>query len=60
MSERVQGGILQLVLALGLFYAFWSGALDVLIDSIRRAVNGEQPGRLWDAVTAGTGPGRKA
>lgn len=55
MSARVQGGLLQLAVAAGLFYAFWSGALDVLTGSVGRAVHGEQPGRLWDAVTAGSG-----
>lgn len=55
MSGKVQAGVLQLVIALGLFYAFWSGALAVLIDGVTTVIRGgPQPGRLFDAVTAGS------
>lgn len=54
MSGNVQAGVLQIALALGLLYAFWSGALAVLIEGITTVARGEPaPGRLFDAVTAG-------
>lgn len=53
MNARVQGGVLQLALALGLFYAFWSGALSVLLAGIGSATHGRRPGSLWQAATAG-------
>lgn len=55
MSDRVIGGLLQMVLGASLFYMFWSGAFGVLLGSVGGAVNGERPGPLWGAVTAGSG-----
>lgn len=54
MSPNVQGGVVQIALAIGLLYAFWSGALAVLLEGIGRAIRGEDPGTgLLSAATAG-------
>jgi hypothetical protein len=50
----VQGGVVQLLLAVGLLYAFWSGALAAVIEGLTAAIRGQEPGiRLFDAATAG-------
>lgn len=38
MSERAQGGLVLLGLGLGLFYAFWSGALEQVVSDVVAAV----------------------
>ncbi len=56
MSDRVQSGLVQLVVAVSLLYAFWSGALAALIDGLTRGIRGEDPGTgLYDALTSGGG-----
>lgn len=56
MSGRVQSGLVQLLVAISLLYAFWSGALAALIDGLTRGIRGENSGEsLWAALTAGGG-----
>lgn len=55
MSSNVQSGVLQIGIAIGLLYAFWSGALAVLLEGLTVAVRGEpgDRGSLFAAATAG-------
>lgn len=55
MSGNVQSGILQLLLGIGLLFAWWSGALAFLLSGLTAGVRGEQPpAKLWDSITGGT------
>lgn len=57
MSPNVPAGVVQLVVAAGLLYAWWSGALAVLLNGLTAGVTGRDPGvGLWEAVTAGRAP----
>lgn len=50
----MQSGVLQIALGIGLLYAWWSGALAVLIEGITDVIRGQPaPGSLFDAATAG-------
>jgi hypothetical protein len=56
MTSNVQAGLVQLLVAGALFYAFWVGAFNVLLEAVTAAVRGQEPGDLSEALLAGQRP----